>query len=142
MPVHLHKRLVGVEKLLVQKKSYKQFAKIISIIVVIFRHVVMRLVGKKLPDPPKSKREFAARAYRRGWWVYSKSSKRWYSPEEFMKSTELFDARTQDEDFGIHDPGIGVMERFRKLEKMIQELGEFMGRVNSYYERKPRRKGK
>ena len=102
----------------------------------------MRIVGKKLPDPPKSKREFAALAYRKGWWIYSRNRKQWYSPEEFMKSMEPFDATRQNEDFGMHDPGVGVMEKFEHLEKMIKELRDFMGRVNLYYERTPRRERK
>ncbi|MNL24325.1 hypothetical protein D3C87_1457530 [compost metagenome] len=74
-----------------------------------------------------------------GCWIYSKVSKKWYTPEEFMASEETVKKHRGDNDaykFAVKDPLIGLQERIDLLHRTSQEIDIFNKRIHNYYELK------
>jgi hypothetical protein len=89
------------------------------------------------------KRAVAKDAYYAGCWVYSVTTGKWYTPEEFVESDEKIRMhRNKPEEglFKVMDPKAGIRTKLDKLNKMRIELEEFTRKVCDYYDFK--RKGK
>lgn len=74
-----------------------------------------------------------------GCWIYSKVSKRWYTPEEFMDSEETVNKHRGSDDgkkFVVKHPLIGLQERIDVLHRTSQEIDAFNKRIHNYYELK------
>lgn len=77
-----------------------------------------------------------------GCWIYSKVSKKWYTPLEFMESTETISShrgRADGSNFVVKHPLVGLQERIDLLKRTHEEIDTFNKRIHSYYELKTRR---
>lgn len=72
-----------------------------------------------------------------GCWIYSKVSKRWYTPDEFMASEETVQKHRGDNDsykFAVKHPLIGLQERIDLLKRTQEEINSFNQKIHSYYD--------
>lgn len=88
-------------------------------------------------------RAIAKDAYIAGCWVYSIETRKWYTPEEFVKSNErvtMHRNKPEEGQFKVIDPKAGIRAKTEKLTLVQKELEEFTKKVCEYYDFK--RKGK
>jgi hypothetical protein len=74
-----------------------------------------------------------------GCWIYSKVSKKWYTPLEFMNSTEVINehrGRPDATNFAVKHPLIGLQERIDLLKRTQEEIDKFNQRIHNYFELK------
>jgi hypothetical protein len=74
-----------------------------------------------------------------GCWIYSKVSKKWYTPLEFMNSTEVISesrGRPDASNFAVKHPLLGLQERINLLKRTQEEIDSFNSRIHNYYELK------
>ncbi|SMC53154.1 hypothetical protein [Pedobacter nyackensis] len=72
-----------------------------------------------------------------GCWIFSTVSKKWYTPDEFMASTETVHMHRDKDDgrkFVVKHPLVGLQERIDLLHRTAKEIDEFNKRLHNYYE--------
>ena len=74
-----------------------------------------------------------------GCWIYSTVSKRWYTPEEFIASTETVSTHRDKNDghkFVVKHPLVGLQERIDLLNRTHKEIDAFNKKIHIYYDLK------
>lgn len=70
-------------------------------------------------------------------WIYHRTTKKWYTPEEFEKvAWQLYSSdsrRNNYSDFAIMDPMAGLNLRLQTLTKVLTEVNDFKKRIDEYY---------
>lgn len=72
-------------------------------------------------------------------WIYKKSTKRWFTPDEFQQFIEPVreHKRRQGngyEDYVIRDPKDGLRERIAVLEKVHKELQSYSEKLFTFFQ--------
>lgn len=93
----------------------------------------------KVKDSPGAaqKKAIYQEALLSGCWIYSTSSKKWYTPAEFMESTETVHTQRDTNDgykFVVKHPLIGLQERIDLLKRTQEEIDRFNKKIHNYYE--------
>lgn len=103
----------------------------------------MEPAWKNKPSPgQEAKRAKAKDAYYAGSWIYVPERDKWYSPEEFMLSQETVNINRASNDadrFKVRDPKGGIIEKLDRIERMQQDLKDFVKKVLDYYDLKGKR---
>lgn len=81
-------------------------------------------------------------------WIYQKSTKRWYTPQEFKQQwqslfrTSIYKSDLSDnfDDFTIRSPYVGLTERIKALKRVTEEVTAFKEKIDQYYQVELRRK--
>lgn len=94
--------------------------------------------NNKAKDPSYgAKRALAKEAILSGCWIYSRNSKHWYTPEEFMEadiSIAFHKGKPLTANFAIMDPQLGLNQRIQLLGRTQQEIDVFSRRIFLYFE--------
>lgn len=74
-------------------------------------------------------------------WIYCKSQKKWYTPEEFEtliknRNPNVKGYITYISDFVIRDPIDGLKDRINVLKSLHQEMERYTDKLFSYYKLK------
>lgn len=84
-----------------------------------------------------AKRSLAKEAILSGCWIYSRNSKHWYTPEEFMEadvSIAFHKGKPLTSNFAVMDPQLGLQQRIELLGRTQQEIDIFSRRIFLYFE--------
>lgn len=99
----------------------------------------MKPAWMQVKDSPGAaeKKAIYQEALMSGCWIYSKGSKRWYTPDEFMASEETVNMHRNNSDgykFAVKHPLIGLQERIDLLKRTQEEINTFNQKIHSYYD--------
>jgi len=81
------------------------------------------------------KRVYAKEAYHAKCFIYSRSTKQWYTPEEFMASDERVVIRRGKEELGVFliiDPILAYKQKLELIVKLQNEAAEFKSKAEGY----------
>lgn len=97
----------------------------------------IRRLDKSVP------REFALilrMAKEKGLWIYQKSEKKWFTPDEFREVAHRLIKRepgghSNQWDFHTADPWEGLRLRIEYLERVTQQIRDFSNRLEAFYKK-------
>ena len=76
-------------------------------------------------------------AIKSGLWIYHKTTKKWYTPEEFREVANSLYYTNRDKnngnEFAIMSPISGLNLRLQTLKKVTDEIEIFKKRIDDYY---------
>lgn len=90
----------------------------------------------------QQKRAIAKDAHYSGCWIYVPATDKWYTPKEFVESTETIRRKRgadNSSDYKIRDPKSGLIEKIKQLEKLQNEVKDFSNRLFEYYDLKQKK---
>ena len=98
-------------------------------------HGTIRRFDKSVPDELKLTLRLAKD---NGWWIYQRSTKKWYTPQEFQNEAFRLlvkepGGHTNGYDFVPMNPWDGLRRRVDYLQKVMTETIEFSRRLEAHY---------
>lgn len=86
---------------------------------------------------PPSMVSLASEARLSNCWIYHHTTKKWYTPEEFLEHARVLFKQKRDKDnmkeFAVMDPMAGLRVRMETMRKVSEEVMAFQNRINEYF---------